>query len=597
MNTFFGSINQSLWNWIVTATRTVREIHSATSTSKSQSAIHTKKVRRFYIYCLLLYCTNPSCRTPIHTLLADSVEVCGGSRKLLHILNRLGAVCSEDVHDRFVTRQAQLQQGKHVWDELSSEVFTLATVDNFDMLQSHAAVYCGDQQRSYHGTTIQIVQPNPRVNIIQPGLTPPSPMQISKANSATEESASTHTSTLTTVTALTLPTEKELYMAAQAPPYREGALYGCAGPPYREGALYGCAGPPYREGALYGCAGPPYREGALYGCAGPPYREGALYGCAGPPYREGALYGCAGPPYREGALYGCAGPPPTEKDLYTAAQAPPTEKELSTAAQAPPTEKELSTAAQAPPTEKELSTVMTAPLTYSTHCSPLSEDTIRMKRGCLCSQGSTTPVVTTMLSRHHLVSTSTPEPKSLVYTKRQVSTSPASSPHKLGKIGPKRRRTMEITNKVVHVEREHTALAKQHIQIPSFIKFDDFQEGNVEIARRKHLTSMTFAYMAQKHALRQSDTYKGQILKEFRDFLPTTNEVSTKSQDHSKTSYQQSNIHYMELVDENPDSDETMMHIAEQLLEELQSQDYVVLVGDGKTYEHLMNMHKATVWI
>ena len=54
-----------------------------------------------------------------------------------------------------------------------------------------------------------------------------------------------------------------------------------------------------------------------------------------------------------------------------------------------------------------------------------------------------------------------------------------------------------------------------------------------------------------------------------------------------------SHIYHMEKLNENPDSNDTMRHDAEILLDSVKSdsQDgYIVLVGDGKTYEHLMQI-------
>ena len=47
--------------------------------------------------CVILFCTTGGCcSVPLHTLLTDYTEACGGSSELITALNRLGAVAPSE---------------------------------------------------------------------------------------------------------------------------------------------------------------------------------------------------------------------------------------------------------------------------------------------------------------------------------------------------------------------------------------------------------------------------------------------------------------------------------------------------------------------
>ena len=162
IDTQLQSVNPLLLEFMTSITASVRK-RKHNSTKESDHNKHMRKIRIYFALCLLQYCTNPSQPIPFHILISDVVEVCGGSRMLLKILNRVGCTSSPDTHDCFVTYHAEATRKCHTWNELLTDIFTVASVDNFDMLQSYSSVYCGDQQRSYHGTTVQLVQPNSKL--------------------------------------------------------------------------------------------------------------------------------------------------------------------------------------------------------------------------------------------------------------------------------------------------------------------------------------------------------------------------------------------------------------------------------------------------
>ena len=60
-------------------TATVRERKHPALKDENDTTKHLYKVRMFNLLNTLQFCTNPTKSLPLHDLLADAVEMCGGS--------------------------------------------------------------------------------------------------------------------------------------------------------------------------------------------------------------------------------------------------------------------------------------------------------------------------------------------------------------------------------------------------------------------------------------------------------------------------------------------------------------------------------------
>ena len=79
-------------------------------------------------------------------------------------MNQLGACSSSDTLARYIQNKVSHQK-ERVVQCLSQDSFTVVTVDNIDFLHSYARVHKGSNNSSWHGTTIQAVQPLPSLSI------------------------------------------------------------------------------------------------------------------------------------------------------------------------------------------------------------------------------------------------------------------------------------------------------------------------------------------------------------------------------------------------------------------------------------------------
>ena len=155
INKIINELDPDIWRAISLLTK------PQTKKAARKEATQVRTIRRFFCVCALFFTINSECSFPLHTLLADAIETCGGSKRLVRMFNRLGICCSPETALRYVQYRVQKLTEEGIMTSYPSDCFMIASADNIDYIHHYARVYCGKQQSSWHGTTVQIAQPKP----------------------------------------------------------------------------------------------------------------------------------------------------------------------------------------------------------------------------------------------------------------------------------------------------------------------------------------------------------------------------------------------------------------------------------------------------
>ena len=152
--------DQDIWDAMCILTHGVTEEES----SDTEHVTLVKKTRRLFILSQIMFLMDKRCSEPFHILTADMIDCFGGSSQLLRIFNRLGICAGEDTLKRHIQSTIIQLQEKGILMGLDPSGVIMFTMDNIDFLCSHAQVFCGKQNLSWHGTTLQAVYTKPSLD-------------------------------------------------------------------------------------------------------------------------------------------------------------------------------------------------------------------------------------------------------------------------------------------------------------------------------------------------------------------------------------------------------------------------------------------------
>ena len=154
-------INPELWEAICTLTKSAAEKKGVSK--MTELFCHTKKVRLFLIFCTMMFCINEDFTIPLHTLITDTIEAQGGSAMLIRILNQLGTCASSNTLAHYI--QHKSSNRKNIMLQcLNMDGFSVVSIDNINFVHTQARISKGKNNSSWHGTSIQVVQPLPSLS-------------------------------------------------------------------------------------------------------------------------------------------------------------------------------------------------------------------------------------------------------------------------------------------------------------------------------------------------------------------------------------------------------------------------------------------------
>ena len=165
IDSLIDKMNPKIWNAVTVLTKSATEKRGTSKVANpASSTYHVKRIRRLFLLCNIMFITDDRCSVPLHILMADLVESQGVSALLHKVLNRVGVCASADTLARFVQHKVTVLQGMENM-YINKEHFTVVSADNVDFMHTYARVVKGKQNSSWHGTTVQAVQPLPSLSL------------------------------------------------------------------------------------------------------------------------------------------------------------------------------------------------------------------------------------------------------------------------------------------------------------------------------------------------------------------------------------------------------------------------------------------------